>query len=119
MFGPRYQTISVISTPAGAKVNVGGNTVGVTPLQFNAHRGKDLSLEIKKPGYVTQYRSSSRTLSALGTLDLVAGLMLWVPLLGLISAAAWKHDSADFSIILEREKSEAIPEDNTPLNNRP
>jgi hypothetical protein len=118
VLGPRYQTISVTSDPAGAKVNVRGNTVGVTPLQFNAHRGKDLFLEVKKPGYLTQTRASSRTLSALGILDLVGGLMLWIPLLGLLSAAAWKHDPEAFSIILEREKTESLPKD-TPLDNPP
>lgn len=101
LFGPRYETIGVSSDPPGAKVNVSGRPVGTTPVRFEVHRGENLLLEVQKPGYQTQYRSASRKLSTLGILDVVGGAMLLLPLIGLISSAAWEHDPAEFGITLE------------------
>ena len=110
LFGPRYQTIGVISDPAGAKVNVAGNTVGITPVNFEVHRGTDLILEIRKTGYQTQYRSASRSLGTLGVLDVVGAFFLaGLPLIGLLSPGAWKHDPSNFGITLEPDKIETVP----------
>jgi hypothetical protein len=105
LFGPRYETIGVSSDPPGANVNVSGRPVGTTPVHFEVHRGDNLLLEIQKSGYQTQYRSASRKLSTLGILDVVGGAMLLLPLIGLISSAAWEHDPAEFGITLEPDKT--------------
>ncbi len=108
-FGPRYETIGVISDPAGAKVIYEGNVVGITPINFEVHRGHDFILEIRKPGYQTQYRSASRTLGTLGTLDVFgAFFFLGLPLLGLLSPGAWKHDPSNFGITLEHDKIDTV-----------
>ena len=82
-----------------------GVSVGTTPIQFEVHRGDNLFLEIHKPGYQTQYRTSSRRLSTLGILDVVGGAILLLPLIGLISAGAWEHDPAQFGVTLEPGKA--------------
>jgi hypothetical protein len=105
LFGPRKETIIVSSDPPGAQVMASGVSVGTTPIQFEMHRGDNLFLEIHKPGYQTQYRTSSRRLSTLGILDVVGGVMLLLPLIGLISAGAWEHDPAQFGVTLEPEKA--------------
>ena len=78
--------------------------VGQTPLSFEAHRGDSLLIEVQKDGYQTQYRTTSRTLSGVGVLDIVGGCFLLFPLLGLISSGAWKHDRDKYGIILEPAK---------------
>jgi hypothetical protein len=104
LFAPSKQTIHVTSSPEGAKVLAGGQPVGQTPVQFEAHRGDNLLIEVQKTGYQTQYRTTSRTLSSIGTLDVVGGFVLLLPLLGLLSSGAWKHDPDKYGIILEPEK---------------
>lgn len=102
-FAPSMQTIHVTSSPPGAKILAGGQVVGQTPLQFEVHRGENLLIEVQKPGYQTQYRTTSRTLSTIGILDVIGGIFL-LPLLGLFSSGAWKHDPDKYGIILEPEK---------------
>ena len=81
-----------------------GQMVGQTPIQFEAHRGDNLLIEVQKDGYQTQYRTTSRSLSSLGILDVVGGFVLLVPLVGLLSSGAWKHDPDKYGIILEPGK---------------
>jgi hypothetical protein len=83
-FAPSMQTIHVTSSPSEAKVVAGGRPVGQTPVQFEAHRGENLLIEVQKPGYQTQYRTSSRTLSTIGTLDVIGGFLFLLPLFGLL-----------------------------------
>jgi hypothetical protein len=104
LFAPSKQTIHVTSSPEGAKVLAGGQPVGQTPVQFEAHRGDNLLIEVQKAGYQTQYRTTSRTLSSIGTLDVVGGFVFLLPLFGLLSSGAWKHDPDKYGIILEPEK---------------
>jgi PEGA domain len=103
-FAPSMQTILITSSPSEAKVVAGGRPVGQTPVQFEAHRGENLLIEVQKSGYQTQYRTSSRTLSTMGTLDVVGGFFLLLPLLGLLSSGAWKHDPGQYGFILDAEK---------------
>lgn len=103
-FAPSMQTIHVTSSPSDAKVVAGGRPVGQTPVQFEAHRGENLLIEVQKSGYQTQYRTSSRTLSTIGTLDVVGGFFLLLPLFGLLSSGAWKHDPGQYGFILDAEK---------------
>ena len=105
LFGPRHETVGVSSDPPGANVTVSGRPVGTTPVHFEVHRGDNLLLEVKKSGYQTQYRSASRRLSTLGILDVVGGAMFLLPLIGLLSSAAWEHDPAEFGITMEPEKA--------------
>lgn len=105
--GPRMQTITISSDPEGAKVLVNTESVGTTPLRVQVRRGDDLLIEVKKPGYETAYRKSSRTLSGVGLVDLVGGAILLVPLIGLISPAAWEHEPSSFGVTLDPEEPAA------------
>ncbi|MDR4463921.1 MAG: PEGA domain-containing protein [Nitrospira sp.] len=104
IFAPSMQTLHVSSSPDGATVVAGGKLVGETPIQFDAHRGKDLLIEIKKPGYQSQFRTTSRTLSSIGTVDVIGAYFILLPLLGLLSSGAWKHDPETYGFVLEPEK---------------
>ena len=103
-FAPSMQTIHVTSSHSEAKVVAGGRPVGQTPVQFEAHRGENLLIEVQKSGYQTQYRNSSRSLSTIGTLDVVGGFFLLVPLFGLLSSGAWKHEPGQYGFMLDLEK---------------
>lgn len=104
IFAPSMQTIQVSSSPDGATVVAGGKPVGETPIQFEAHRGKDLLIEVKKLGYQGQFRTTSRTLSSIGTVDVIGAYFLLLPLLGLLASGAWKHDPETYGFVMEPEK---------------
>ncbi|MDH5738997.1 MAG: PEGA domain-containing protein [Nitrospira sp.] len=104
IFAPSMQTIQVSSSPDRATVVAEGKPVGETPVQFDAHRGKDLLIEVKKPGYQSQFRTTSRTLSSIGTVDVIGAYFILLPLLGLLSSGAWKHDPESYGFVLEPEK---------------
>ena len=93
--------IHVSSLPDGPTVVAGGKSVGETPVQFDAHRGEDLLIQMKKPGYQSQIRTTSRTLSSIGTVDVIGAYFLLLPLLGLLSSEALKHDQENYGFILE------------------
>jgi len=105
LFGPRTQTISVSTAPSGAEVYINGMNVGKSPLQYQARRSDDLMLEIRKPGYVSEYRNVNKTVSTLGIVDLIGGSVILVPFVGLLSSAAWKFEPASFGFVLEPQTS--------------
>ena len=102
-FGPRRQLLTVSSDPPGAQVFVNGERVGETPLQHRVRRSQDVLIELRKPGYETAYHTTHRTLSTLGILDAVGAAVILVPIVGLMSGAAWQHDPAVVGIILDRD----------------
>lgn len=100
-FAPSVETMGVSTDPPGAKVLVSGRPVGESPVHFEVHRGDNVLIEVQKPGYQTQFRTPSRTLSSVGIADVVGGAILLLPLLGLLSSGAWKHDPSEYGITLE------------------
>lgn len=113
LFGPRMQTITISSDPEDADVIINGTHVGRTPLRYQVRRNDDLLVEIKKSGYETEYRTSHRTVSTLGTLDIIGGWLVLIPWVGLFSPAAWEHEPAAFGVILSPEDPEQ-PEPGSP-----
>ena len=109
LFGSHYQTISVSSEPPGAEVLVNGNRVGTTPLQTQVQRREELLVEVRKPGYETQFRSAERTLSTFGIVDIIGGWLILLPFLGLLSPAAWQQEPSNFGIDLTPESAATPP----------
>ena len=105
IFGSSTQPFSVSSDPPGANVSINGAAVGTTPLRHEVPRPGDLMVEVQKPGYKTQYRSTSRKLSSLGIVDVVGGAFILLPLFGLLASGAWEQDPSALGITLERDHS--------------
>lgn len=105
LFGPRMQTITISSDPEGAKIRVNGETVGSTPLRVQVRRSEDVLIEAQMAGYETAYRTSHRTVSGLGIVDLVGTSVFLIPIIGLLSPAAWEHEPAAFGLVLDRKQA--------------
>lgn len=101
IFGGSTQPLMVSSYPAGANILINGVQAGTTPLQYQASRRVDLMVEVQKPGYTSQFRSTSRKLSTLGIVDMIGGVMFLLPLLGLIAPGAWEQDPSTLAVTLE------------------
>jgi len=109
IFGRSTQPFSVSSDPPGANVSINGTAIGTTPLHHEVPRRGDLMVEVQKPGYKTQYRSTSRKLSSLGITDVVGGAFILLPLFGLLASGAWEQDPSALGISLERDQSPPAP----------
>ena len=105
-FGPRKQMISITSDPTGADVTMNGAPVGSTPTRFEVSRGEDLLIELRKPGYRTEFLTPSRKLSNLGFADTLIGYVLLVPLLGLLTPGAWEYETHRGVILYPLEDSD-------------
>jgi hypothetical protein len=105
--GPWKQGIVVSSEPPGATVLINGEVVGKTPLRTKISRAKGFLLEIQLEGYETDYPPTHRTMSALGIVDTLAGSIVYVPWLGLLSPGAWKYEPEVFGVTLSPKKPEA------------
>ena len=105
LFASNKQSIGVNSDPSGAQVFVSGKPVGTTPLHFEVERGDTQIVEVRKPGYQTQFRTLSRKMSTLGILDIVGGAIWLIPFVGLFSPASHEHEPAEIGITLESDKN--------------
>ena len=106
IFGGSSQPLIVNSDPPGANVLINGTSAGTTPLQYQVSRRGEVSVEVHKPGYATQFRSTSRKLSSLGIVDVFGGAMFLLPLLGLFAPGAWEQDPSAFTLTLEPEANQ-------------
>ena len=97
------QTLTISSDPEHAQVRVNGEKVGTTPLRVQVRRSEDVLIEARVPGHETGFRTSHRTLSTLGLVDIVGGFFLLLPFFGLLSPAAWEHEPSVYSFILDPE----------------
>ena len=51
----------------------------------------EVLIKVMKDGYDMRFITTSRSLSTLGMLDVVGGAAIIIPLIGLLSPAAWRH----------------------------
>ena len=91
LFGSSMQTIRIDSYPREAEVYVNDEHAGQTPLALQVHRGEEVLIKVMKDGYDMRFITTSRSLSTLGMLDVVGGAAIIIPLIGLLSPAAWRH----------------------------
>lgn len=83
------QRYSVSSEPPGALVFINGNNVGSTPLETRISRRNNAIVIVRKKGYHSATLTTSRDLSTIGAIDVIAGVFLLVPFLGLFSGGAY------------------------------
>lgn len=99
---PSTQTVSVVSVPAGAKISTNGIARGTSPVQIEAPRNKTLNILAEKPGYNPATVSVGRQLSGTGMADIVGGLFLGLPFLGLLDDGAWSLKDSNVTIPMSR-----------------
>jgi hypothetical protein len=86
------------------KVNISANgeNKGQTPVTFEAKRNKTLQIIATKPGYQPTTYSVGRKLSQTAMLDIVGGLFLGVPFLGLLGEGAWELEQDSIVVPLSQ-----------------
>ena len=102
LFGSRTQQLSVRSSPPGAEVWLNGELAGITPFTGRIRRWGSATIVIKKDGYRTVERATTKSLSGLGITDVVFGSFVILPYLGLLSGAAWEQTPSDLNLNLAK-----------------
>lgn len=93
-FAPKTQWIPIRSEPAGAQVFIDERLVGETPLSAAVPRRRPARVVVRKDGYQDFERVTSTRLGPPGLADAVGGVVLMVPLLGLLSDGAYEQEPA-------------------------
>ena len=99
IFVPHFQTVTVTGEPEDAKVTINGNSVCI-PGSLVLRRDKPIFLSVVKAGYQPYTSSCGYSLSGWGVTDLIFGVILLVPLFGLMSPGAYKLDMDHFDFTL-------------------
>jgi hypothetical protein len=76
MFSGTTQPFTVRTEPPGAQVIVNGNYVGVTPLNIEVHRDKNLNVLLRAPGYPEKALLLRRDFNPVAALNLVS-IVCW------------------------------------------
>lgn len=96
------QSINIMPSHPRADVYVDGNLVGKGPQNVSMSKSSSHSI-MAKCGGSAGTGIIDRSLSTTGMLDLIGGLLILFPLLGLISAGAWKLNPTTLSVAIPDE----------------
>lgn len=98
LFTGSSKAVMVTSDPLGAEVLIDGQLKGVTPLKVDySGTQKDVRLEVRKPGYLTQSVVATRTLETLAILNCV-NLLCWG--VDALTGAMWRFEPAEIQVRL-------------------
>ncbi len=103
MFVPSKQKFSVTASESDAKIYVNGDYMGQGNIQTRVRRNDDVSVLVKKDGYIPVSKSIGTDFSITGILDIVFGYLILVPLMGLFFPGARKLEQTNVAVVLERE----------------
>lgn len=100
---PWNQDLTVTAEPDDARIIINGKTRGQGQVTTSVRRNKPSQILVTHPDYTDTTRRVGKTLSTTGTADLVGGVLILVPALGLLSPGAWRLDQDYMTIILEQD----------------
>lgn len=89
LFAGGTQRYSVNSEPPGALVFINGANVGSTPLETRISRRNNAIVIVRKKGYYPATMTTSRDLSTVGAIDVIGGILILLPFIGLFSGGAY------------------------------
>ena len=101
MFAPRQQKISIHTNVPESAIYVNGELVQVgQQAEFLVKRNYNAQIMVAAKGYYPAYRQLTSELSTLGVLDIIGGIVLIVPLIGLAFPGAKSLDYTKVTIHL-------------------
>ena len=94
---PSSQTITIVPSHPKAEVTVDGQNRGKGTMSVEMKKNKDHSV-LARCGNSSGVASVYRNFSTTGLLDLIGGLLLLVPFIGLVSPGAWELSPSTVSV---------------------
>ena len=104
MFNWSRTPLRVTTSEDDAKIYVNGDYLGNGSIQTTVPRHTNISVLVKKDGFIPAQREIGYRLGSVGMIDALFGCVLLVPLIGLAFPGAWVVDQENVSIILEKQK---------------
>jgi len=99
---PQKQRFTVTASEADAKIYVNGEYLGQGSIQTRVKRNNDVSVLVKKEGYIPVTRNIGTDFSITGILDIVGGCLILVPFLGLFFPGARQLEQTNIAVVLEK-----------------
>lgn len=98
------QRLRVTASEPDAKIYVNGAYVGEGTVTTRVPRNENVAVMAKKEGYLPASQEIGNKMSQTGILDIVAGCMILIPLIGLAFPGSHTIDSNNINIMMEKEK---------------
>ena len=103
MVVPGKQRFSVIASETDAKIYVNGEYLGQGNIQTRIRRNNDVSVLVKKDGYIPVSRSIGTDFSITGILDIIGGFIILLPWVGLFFPGCRQLEQTNVAVVLEKE----------------
>lgn len=99
-FRSSTQTMTVTTDQPGTEIYVNGAMVGTGTASAVVKRNENVQLMAKKDGYVTIQRSIGNSMNTTGVLDIIGGVLMLFPLLGLLAAGSHSLDETNVNVMM-------------------
>ena len=97
-FRSSTQTLSVNTDQPDTEIYINGSMVGRGTASVPVKRNQNASIMAKKDGFVTVQRSIGKSFNTTGILDLIGGVLILLPLFGLLAPGAYSLDEENINI---------------------
>ena len=101
LFIPKQQAISIRSNDPSAKLLVDGTEVGTGSTSVMLDRTKSHTVVAKAASGRSGAVAIQRKISGYGIADIIGGVFLLVPLLGLLGPGFWELEPENVNVIIE------------------
>ncbi len=100
-FRPSTQVLTITTSQPDAEIYVNGSLAGKGRVQVVVERNRSVQILAKKDGFVPVSRTVGREINTTGILDTFGGMLILLPLIGLLSPGAYslQADRVDFVMI--------------------
>lgn len=99
-FRSSTQTLSVNTDQPDTEIYINGSMVGRGTASTPVKRNQNVSIMAKKDGYVTVQRTIGKSLNTTGILDIVGGVLILIPLFGLLAPGAYSLDEENINVTM-------------------
>jgi hypothetical protein len=100
---PGKQRFSVTASESDAKIYVNGEYMGKGNIQTRVSRNHDVSVLVKKNGYVSVSKNIGTDFSITGILDIIGGCLIIIPWIGLFFPGARQLEQTNVAVVLDKE----------------
>lgn len=99
-FRSSTQVMTITTDQEDAELYVNGQMVGRGNASLPVKRNQNVQIMAKKTGYITTQRTIGKSMNITGILDIVGGVLIILPLFGLLAPGAYSLDEENISIMM-------------------
>ena len=99
-FRSSTQTITVTTDQPDTEIYINGAMAGKGTASIPVKRNQNVSILAKKDGYIPVNRTIGKSLNTTGVLDIVGGILVLIPIFGLLAPGAYSLDEENVTIMM-------------------